>query len=152
MYNISFWSPFPFCSEVQLPIPNLEIQFGVPHPTLDNTRPSEVLFLVLRRRCLLSSGGHQIVNSKFGMGSWTSDEQEVDFRRKGVVQCRVGHTNLKLKVWYGKLDFRATKRGLRREGRCLVSGGAHQILNSRLGMGSWTSEGKEEDFGRKGAV
>ena len=84
---------------------------------------------------------------------------KLDSRRKGSGlqkegRCPVsgGAHQFKTQGLYGKLEFRATKRGLRREGRCLVSGGAHQILNSRLGMGSWTSEGKEEDFGRKGAV
>ena len=46
--------------------------------------------------------------------------------------------NVKLKGWDGKLDLSGKGRGLRKKGRCLVSGGAHQISNSRDGMGSWT--------------
>ena len=48
---------------------------------------------------------------------------------------------LKLEDWDGMLDLSGKGRGLRKEGRSLVSGGAHQFLNSRVGMGSWTSEG-----------
>ena len=53
-----------------------------------------------------------------------------------------GTPDFKLKGWNGKLDLSGKGRGLWKEGRCLVSGGVHQFLNSRVGMGSWTSEGK----------
>ena len=52
-----------------------------------------------------------------------------------------GTPNFKLQGSDGMLDLSGKGRGLRKEGRSLVSGGAHQFLNSRVGMGSWTSEG-----------